>query len=102
MSCRDAVKPLNIKSTPRPSREKLSDIIASCEVADLLKDDYRVGALIAELLALQHGAEELAHKWRDQAKRSHGSSFADGAAFGLVEAADELDKLLVIRVNPAA
>jgi hypothetical protein len=47
----------DIKST-RPSREVLARALeACCGPADII-------ALQNELLALQHGAEELSHKWR--------------------------------------
>lgn len=78
------MKPLDIKST-RPSRQELAAAHEWAETLDVDdRDVHDISAIVNELLALQHGAEELAHKWRT------------GGGWGGVgkACADELDKLM--------
>lgn len=61
-------KPLNIKPTPRPSREMLAHLLESedgqLHGETLSRDE--IAMLVNELLALKYGAEVLAHAWRER------------------------------------
>lgn len=81
------MKPLNIKST-RPSRAQLEAAIdATGRVYAFSAEEWRVYAcrLAAELLALQHGMEELERKWREAGSRRSTNDYDN--------CADELQKL---------
>lgn len=90
------MKPLNIKSE-RPSREELRAALYVTREGFPDGEDARV--ILRELLALQHGAEELAHKWRTLATASSLEEEWE-IAHAYRSVANQLDKLM--RGSPCA
>lgn len=96
-------KPLNIKATPRPSREMLTYLLTAERgmIDGEVLDNLEIEMLVNELLALQHGAEELAHKWELEARQNlpcghedDAQGWRDGADWADQQCAKELKKLM--------